>query len=75
VLKRILTYIRRLPCSFFPKKSDPYLYDPIVAVGLSAFISALSVTVTLERLALYTPSRDITDISTQGGGGDGGGGY
>jgi hypothetical protein len=33
----------------FSLKSDPYLYGPIVAVGLSAFISALSVTVTASK--------------------------
>ena len=33
----------------FSLKSDPYLYGPIVAVGLSAFISALSITVTASK--------------------------
>src|SRR6516225_7110123 len=44
VLKRILAYIRGLPCSsnIFPKKSDTYLYDPIVAVRLRANLEAHS---------------------------------
>src|SRR3974390_2832413 len=42
VLKRILAYIRGLPCSSnISLKSDPCLYDgPIVAVRLSAFMAS-----------------------------------
>src|SRR5262249_25761781 len=44
VLKRILAYIRELPCSsnIFSKKSDPYSCGPIVAVRLRANLEAHS---------------------------------